>query len=82
MLNDIVQIVFIILPLVIEAEDPSATGEQKKTTVLKRIGEILDAPGGLDWPKFLPRDFILGFLIDAIVKYLNLRNFFKTSSGK
>jgi len=78
MLNDILQIVFVLFPLIIGAEDPNATGAQKKAQVIKEIGAILDAPGGLDWPSFLPRDFILGFLIDGIVKYLNLRNFFSS----
>lgn len=62
-----------ILPLVLHAENNnpvSGDGAARKAAVVAAIESQINKPGGIEFPKWLPKsmqDWLLSFLIDAVV---------------
>lgn len=81
--NDMLQVIVALIPLVIDAENPGIPGPEKKAQVIVKICNILDEPGGIDLPTFITgsfRDWLLGLMIDMIVRHLNKTGFFGPSN--
>ena len=77
-LSDILAILVALIPLVVSAERPG-DGPTKRAEVLAEINRVLDEPGGIDWPKWLPgqlRPWLLGLFIDLLIRLLNRSGFF------
>lgn len=83
-LSDILKIVVALVPFLIEAETTGQQGPEKKAGVIAAIGKALDEPGGIDLPSWIAGDFrgwLLGLLIDVLVRLLNKTGFFAKSSA-
>lgn len=78
-LTDIFKMVMALVVLMLGAEKPDS-GPEKRATVVAEIEKIMDEPGGIDWPSFVPKDsfrpWLLGLLVDQLVKLLNRSGFF------
>lgn len=77
--GDLYKIIIALITLIEEAERPGE-GPQKRAEVIDGLMLQLDKEGGLDAPKwlssFLKTDLghrLVGLLVDAIVRVLNLR---------
>lgn len=82
-LSDILKIVVALVPFLIEAETTGASGAEKKASVVAAIGTVIDEPGGVDLPTWISGDFrawLLGLLIDVLVRILTRSGFFGKSS--
>lgn len=83
-LSDILKIVVALVPFLIEAETTGASGAEKKAAVVAAIGAVIDEPGGVDLPTWIVGDFrawLLGLIIDVLVRLLNKTGFFSKSSA-
>lgn len=83
-LSDILKCIVALVPFLIEAEISGQTAPEKKAGVIAAIGKVLDEPGGVDLPSWISGDFrgwLLGLLIDVLVRILNKTGFFAKSSG-
>lgn len=82
-LSDILKIVVALVPFLIEAETSGQQGPAKKAQVVAAINGVLDEPGGIDLPTWIAGDFrswLLGLIIDVLVRLLNKTGFFGKSS--
>lgn len=83
-LSDILKIVVALVPFLIEAEVSGQTGPEKKASVVAAIGQVIDEPGGVDLPSWIAGDFrtwLLGVIIDVLVRILSKTGFFAKSSA-
>ena len=81
--RDVVGLFTAIIGIVLGNEVPGVPGAGKKEEALKKINEVLNAPGGIDFPKMLEpiRQWLLGLFIDMAVGLLNKTGFFDKSSA-
>ena len=83
-LSDILKIVVALVPFLIEAEFSGGQGPEKKAAVVAAINGVIDEPGGIDLPSWIAGDFrawLLGLLIDVLVRVLNKTGFFAKSGS-
>ncbi len=82
-LADILKCIVALIPFLIEAEVSGAQGPEKKAAVIAQINTVLDEPGGVDLPSWISGDFrrwLLGLLVDVLVRILSKTGFFAKSS--
>ena len=82
-LSDILKIVVALVPFLIEAEVNGGGGPEKKAQVVAAINKTIDEPGGIDLPTWIAGDFrawLLGLIIDVLVRILTKSGFFSKSS--
>lgn len=80
MFTDVCALFVPMIGLVMEQDTLDSLGAEKRALVVTRMEAILDEPGGLDWPKFLPgggtRTWMIDFLVGQIVKVAKNTGFF------
>lgn len=77
-LVDILKMLWVMVLAMVAVEQPDS-GVQKRSQVVTQMEKIMDEPGGIDWPSYLPKDFrawMLGFAVDALTGLLNKTGFF------
>ena len=83
-LSDLLKCILALVPFLIEAEVSGTAGPDKKAAVLAQINTVLDEPGGVDLPSWVSGDFrrwLLGLLVDVLVRILSKTGFFSKSSA-
>ncbi|MFI0609928.1 MAG: hypothetical protein ACH37Z_18790 [Anaerolineae bacterium] len=83
-LADILKCIVALVPFLIEAEVSASPGADKKAFVIAQINGVLDEPGGVDLPSWISGDFrrwLLGLLVDVLVRILSKTGFFAKSSA-
>lgn len=78
--TDVVAMLVPMIGLIMEQDLETVDGASKKSVVVANMEKLLDEPGGLDWPQFLPggstRTWLLGFLVDRLVNVAKKTGFF------
>ena len=80
------QIAFVVVSAVIDAEvrNGSGNGAAKKAAAIAAIDAQIDAPGGPDWPGWLPaayRPVLTGFVLELFIFAANRLGFSSDSKA-
>lgn len=83
-LSDILKCVVALVPFLLDAEFSSQPGPEKRAAALTAVNAVIDEPGGITLPTWVSGEFrawLLGFLIDVLVKGMNRLGFFGKSGS-
>lgn len=83
-LSDILKLIAALVPFVVDAEFSGQQGPEKRAAALAAVNAVIDEPGGINLPAWIAGEFrawLLGFLIDMLVRGLNRTGFFGKSGS-